>query len=364
MTELEKAARRALEALDSLLDVAMVPMTCEGLCSAESVDKWHDFSFRRDALRSTLTQALATTELDEDDDKWRDVALRFDKHRMQALWHLQAMLKDPEKHADIVRQFLKDPTHPAAATAERVPNRCAQCKKECRQNATSIGCPKCAPGVSVSEDEFQKPIATAELVPVLQQATLSDYELPGMWSTSDLIGGETDTQPATTEPEAASPADMQVYNKIAAGYWTERKGPLSKDQIREVFLAHGFTVKDGQTDLKTYVYDAAYALIALVQQPTERKGEPVVPTDLGAWLWVKLADYCRRKGLNPHHENDLFNLAGELRAMLAHTSPQVPEDVIVILDECRTALMECDRDCDYELIDRAYAAIDAARKGE
>lgn len=61
----------------------------------------------------------ATTEPDEDDDKWRDVALRFDKHRMQALWHLQAMLKDPEKHADIVRQFLKDPTHPAAAVTER-----------------------------------------------------------------------------------------------------------------------------------------------------------------------------------------------------------------------------------------------------
>lgn len=61
----------------------------------------------------------ATTEPDEDDDKWRDVALHFDKHRMQALWHLQAMLKDPEKHADIVRQFLKDPTHPAAATTER-----------------------------------------------------------------------------------------------------------------------------------------------------------------------------------------------------------------------------------------------------
>lgn len=57
---------------------------------------------------------------DDDDDKWRDVALRFDKHRMQALWHLNAMLQDPVKHADIVRQFLKDPTHPAAATPEPV----------------------------------------------------------------------------------------------------------------------------------------------------------------------------------------------------------------------------------------------------
>lgn len=36
---------------------------------------------------------------------------------------------------------------------------------------------------------------------------------------------------------------------------------LSKDQVQEIFLANGFTVKDGQTDLKQYVYDAAYALI-------------------------------------------------------------------------------------------------------
>lgn len=64
----------------------------------------------------------ATPEPD-DDDKWRDVALRFDKHRMQALWHLQAMLQDPAKHADIVRQFLKDPTHPAVATPEPVGER-------------------------------------------------------------------------------------------------------------------------------------------------------------------------------------------------------------------------------------------------
>lgn len=162
--------------------------------------------------------------------------------------------------------------------------------------------------------------------------------------------------PATTErklaatpdhngaPVPASPADMQVYNKIAAGYWTERKGPLSKDQIREVFLAHGFTVKEGQTDLKPYVYDAAYALIALMQPATERKGEPVatVRTIRGVtigYLETRLPD-----------------------GTSLYTSPQVPEDVIAILDECRTALMECDRDCDYELIDRAYAAIDAARK--
>lgn len=34
-----------------------------------------------------------------------------------------------------------------------------------------------------------------------------------------------------------------------------------RDAIRRVFLAHGFTVKDGQTDLKPYVYEAAEALL-------------------------------------------------------------------------------------------------------
>lgn len=54
MTNITKAAQDALEALDSLLDVAMVPMTCEGLCSADSAERWGDFSARRDALRAAL----------------------------------------------------------------------------------------------------------------------------------------------------------------------------------------------------------------------------------------------------------------------------------------------------------------------
>jgi hypothetical protein len=37
---------------------------------------------------------------------------------------------------------------------------------------------------------------------------------------------------------------------------------MTRDQIRAIFLANGFTVKEGQTDLKEYVYDAAAALLA------------------------------------------------------------------------------------------------------
>lgn len=37
--------------------------------------------------------------------------------------------------------------------------------------------------------------------------------------------------------------------------------PLTDDEIRAVFLAHGFTIKDGMTDLKPYVYAAARAIV-------------------------------------------------------------------------------------------------------
>lgn len=41
---------------------------------------------------------------------------------------------------------------------------------------------------------------------------------------------------------------------------------LDRDLIREVFLRNGFTVKEGQTDLKLYVYEAAAELIALARR--------------------------------------------------------------------------------------------------
>ncbi|AQH05662.1 hypothetical protein A9R05_42350 (plasmid) [Burkholderia sp. KK1] len=37
---------------------------------------------------------------------------------------------------------------------------------------------------------------------------------------------------------------------------------MPRDRVREIFMAHGFTIKDGETDLKAYVFDAADALLA------------------------------------------------------------------------------------------------------
>ena len=44
---------------------------------------------------------------------------------------------------------------------------------------------------------------------------------------------------------------------------------LDRDRIREIFMAHGFTVKEGQTDLKQYVYDAAEALLRAARAPAD-----------------------------------------------------------------------------------------------
>jgi len=61
-------------------------------------------------------------------------------------------------------------------------------------------------------------------------------------------------------------------------------GP-SRAQIRDVFLANGFTVKEGQTDLKPYVYEAAEALLALAAAPS-----PAATPTAASLAWNVLRD--------------------------------------------------------------------------
>ena len=59
---------------------------------------------------------------------------------------------------------------------------------------------------------------------------------------------------------------------------------VDRNRIREIFMAHGFTVKEGQTDLKQYVYDAADALLRAASDPAIS-----VQEDAALWRW--LAEY-------------------------------------------------------------------------
>lgn len=66
-------------------------------------------------------------------------------------------------------------------------------------------------------------------------------------------------------------------------------GEPTKAQIREVLMSHGFTVKEGQTDLKQYVYDAAYALLALAA-PQHTQAAPAAQgdaEDAARYRWLK-----------------------------------------------------------------------------
>ena len=53
--------------------------------------------------------------------KWRDLALTFDNHRMQALWHLRAVVDSPRLARDAAMAFLKGaPKGEAEAARELV----------------------------------------------------------------------------------------------------------------------------------------------------------------------------------------------------------------------------------------------------
>lgn len=54
---------------------------------------------------------------------------------------------------------------------------------------------------------------------------------------------------------------------------------LDRDRIREIFMTHGFTVKEGQTDLKQYVYDAADALLRAARATADSVAAPVSGVD-------------------------------------------------------------------------------------
>jgi len=50
---------------------------------------------------------------------------------------------------------------------------------------------------------------------------------------------------------------------------------LSDEQIKAIFMKNGFTIKEGQSDLKPYVYAAAHAILAASHQPAAAPAQPV-----------------------------------------------------------------------------------------
>lgn len=72
---------------------------------------------------------------------------------------------------------------------------------------------------------------------------------------------------AQKSPVAISKAEKTQSPAVAA--------PVSRDVIREVFMRNGFTVKEWQSDLKDYVFNAAYDLLSLSPRITEQDAREI-----------------------------------------------------------------------------------------
>lgn len=115
---------------------------------------------------------------------------------------------------------------------------------------------------------------TAQAAPAAADFTTLGAALRAIQQAIDLIGEPADDRMRTVKRVLRGAVivaeDSGELSAPAAGAVA---GP-TREQIRDVFLANGFTVKEGQTDLKPYVYAAAEALLALAAAPT-----PAAPAD-------------------------------------------------------------------------------------
>jgi hypothetical protein len=82
---------------------------------------------------------------------------------------------------------------------------------------------------------------------------------------------------------------------------------MTDEQIREIFLANGFTIKEGLTDLKPYVYQAAHALLAADDRPSEAL--PPLPT---AQMYVKVWHSTEETGESLQSPNAAYYTADQM----------------------------------------------------
>ena len=95
------------------------------------------------------------------------------------------------------------------------------------------------------------------------------------------------------------------HNRIVAAHSAQQSKPstVTRDQIRDVFMRNGFTVKEGQTDLKSYVYAAAEELLALVD--TRQSAHVSVPRER-----IKIALEAVQNAMEDAYNNAYQNCCG------------------------------------------------------
>ena len=114
---------------------------------------------------------------------------------------------------------------------------------------------------------------------------------------------------------------------------------LSRDAIREVFMRNGFTVKEGQADLKPYVYAAAEELLRLfapVQQVSVPDGKVCVPVEVLRLYEFMAASFTP---FTSQHEQVAISLRKAKAAMLAAAPAAPAADAGLVLEQAMYALI-------------------------
>ena len=91
-------------------------------------------------------------------------------------------------------------------------------------------------------------------------ASKDHYAVPVMFN--PYTGEPRDVRDVQSDPQGILIVPPGKVEMLATPPAQAAPDVLDRARIREIFMAHGFTVKVGQTDLKQYVYDAAEALLA------------------------------------------------------------------------------------------------------
>lgn len=108
---------------------------------------------------------------------------------------------------------------------------------------------------------------------------------------------------------------------ISATQPAQAAQPVSRDVIRDVFLRNGFTIKDGCSDLKPYVYAAANALLEVAAaQPVQGVPEDFVRIPRPAF--DKAASALRQYSQAPvDYHRSVLRMRDALRELTASPTP-------------------------------------------
>ena len=117
------------------------------------------------------------------------------------------------------------------------------------------------------------------------------------------------------------PALEAAHAAISATQPAQAAQPVSRDVIRDVFLRNGFTIKDGCSDLKPYVYAAANALLEVAAaQPVQGVPEDFVRIPRPAF--DKAASALRQYSQAPvDYHRSVLRMRDALRELTASPTP-------------------------------------------